>query len=366
MSEIPSYWQAGVLPTKLVNMQIGGQIRYLAKATTVAQILESYQVAQEHQLPVRILGGGSNIILPDEGFDGLLIKPQLLEKEIVHSLGPWQAAIATNKEEQQAQGRYDATEGEEFLKLHDEVAPSGETVYVRLGAGVPWGQAAIWTLTQGLIGFHLFARIPCVIGGSLYNNIHGGKHLLSEFVVAATVCNLKTGEEQILSLPELQLGYDTSIFHTQKHLVITSVMFALKRPEDAALAASAKDQYVAWTKDKTRVQPAGANCGSVFQNRHLTESDPGDAQTAAAWYIDQLGWRGSWRGKLQVFEGHANFIINHGGGTQADFIGLVKDIRTSVYERFNFWLTPEAECIGPAGETLVWQEGEAEPVWRHV
>src|SRR5690606_32909781 len=98
------------------------------------------------------------------------------------------------------------------------------------------------------------------------------------------------------------------------------VIFALPTasPEDALVA---RNHYLEWTKEKTKVQPAGANCGSVFQNLRADQVTDTQQFRAAAWYIDHAGLKGTTRGSLEVMN-QANFINNHGGGTQADFIDL--------------------------------------------
>lgn len=144
------------------------------------------------------------------------------------------------------------------------------------------------------------------------------------------------------------------IFHTNG-MVITHVLFRLIEvdPEEAKADLA---HYLEWTKEKAAVQPSGANCGSVFQNVSVEAVEAQGLESAsAAWYVDRCGWKGKQYGGLQVYPGHANFIVNDGSGTQTDFIRLVEDIRHSVYETYGVVLSPEAECIDNSGNTHTWQ-----------
>lgn len=361
---LPHYWSENVSAAQITSMKAGGAVRYLAKVRALEELQETVRLAGLLELPVRVIGGGSNLILSDEGFGGVAIQPLFTQQELLADASAYAPALADFQSSQAASPRYGATKEADYLKLEDAVDEDGETTLIRLGAGVPWGQAVIWTLNQGLVGLHLFARIPCHVGGAVYNNIHGGSRLLSEFVVAVEAFNAETGETEILHPSQLEFGYDASVFHRRRELVVVRVVFALPKPKPETVVA-ARTQYLLWTKEKTRVQPAGANCGSVFQNLRHEDLPAPDAAVAAAWYVDQAGLRGYEIGGLQVYPNHANFIVNRGEGTQGDFIKLVRHIRQTVHERFHVWLTPEAECMGPRGEVLVWEPGEVEPTWSH-
>lgn len=363
MLNIPEYWQTKVSPTKLTHMQVGGPLLYLAKVHTLSELQETIAISQSNQLPFRILGAGSNLILPDDGFEGVMIKLLFSQSNIVQDQSRYQNALSAWRDQGRLQDRYSATQATGFLQLNQTVQIPVETVtLVELGAGVAWGQAVTWSLGQNLAGLHWFARIPCNIGGALFNNIHGGKYFISQQVVLVQALNSQTGQLEEFSLPELDFSYDFSIFHRRPELIILKAIMALYQvtPE---LAAACREQYIAWTKEKIQVQPVGANCGSVFQN-FSREQVGADQPLAAAWYIEQAGWKGRTLGGFQVYPLHANFITNLGQGKQAEFISLIHQIRQSVFEQFGLWLLPEAECMGVHGERLIWETGNPEPHWH--
>ena len=302
---------------------------------------------REETLAYRFIGAGSNLVLSNEPFDGVYIIPRLLEKSVV-DLADYQAARAEFNPNRYA-GRYAAEANPTFLQMVErpEIA-LGELAAVCIGAGVPWGQAVLWSFDQGMVGLEWYARIPCAVGGAVFNAIHAESHLLAESVLAVYAISCVTGEERMFNQAELDIAYDHSRFHVEREWCITSVVFALRKAE----SAMARSYYLERTKEKTRVQPSGANCGSVFQNLQ----EPIEGKVAAAWCIDQAGLKGLRHGALQVYPGHANFILNHGGATQAELVAFLDFIRKTVHQKFSIWLVPEVECVNAAGQSLVWQD----------
>lgn len=352
---IPERWQTGMQGRELTSMKIGGPIQYFSKPKTLEELREDLQIAKEQGLPVTCLGGGSNLIMADRGFRGLLIRPQFTQLTVLSESGsePYQPYLEELRAKEAAAPRYARGEEAGVLALERGTeARSGKTVLVEMGAGVAWGQAVMWSLQQNLAGLHWYARIPSQVGGAVFNNIHGEKHLLSEVICAVHALDRETGEERIFGPGDLAFGYDQSRFHRRGEIV-TRVIFALT--EVSPDASAEKQLYLDWTTAKSKVQPSGANCGSVFQNITPEQArEAGQTPLAAGWYVDQAGMKGEQVGGLQVYPGHANFIINHGDGTQADFIALVNRIRQRVKEKFGILLEPEAECIDEQGVRLSW------------
>lgn len=357
MNEIPPYWQKEVAGSSLVSIKVGGPVRYLAKPSNLKELKESLKIAAGLKLPIKMIGGGSNLLIADQGFQGIMIQPALLEKRVLgpaeaDSLKPYLDQIAMA----QAQPRYLTEPGAQFLHLDEStvVAKRSKTrQLVEIEAGVSLGLAVNWTLNLNLAGLHLFARIPCQMGGAVYNNIHGGRHFLSEYIVAVRAVQLDNQEERLFSPPELEWGYDYSFFH-HGGFCVSSVILALPQVSEEEIELY-QQHYLKWTQEKSRVQPAGANCGSVFSNLSAEQAKlAGQKAVAAAWYIDQSGLKGKSQGGMQVYLGQANFIVNTGAGTQTDFMTLVTEIRQKVYQRFAVSLEPEAECLDLRGNTLSW------------
>lgn len=316
---------------------------FVSKPKTGEELEADIAEAEARGLPWRVLGGGSNVLLPDAGFAGVIMIPAVKHLEWVGEAHFSETPLATSDT------RYQAA-GEGYLRLEEQAVAGGEPAWVRMGAGVPWGQAVSWSLNQELTGLHWYARIPCAVGGAVYNNIHGEKHFLAE--VIQEVVSYRPGSGWVRRLPsELRLGYDSSVFHAEKQEVIWEVCFKLERVSKEA-AEAARSQYIAWTKAKVTAQPSGANCGSTFQNVPADQAQEG--RVSAGWYIEHAGCMGWEEGALQVSSIHANFFTNRGGGTQSQVIRLMERVREAVHARFGIWLVPEVECMEPDGSIRNW------------
>ena len=356
MVPIPSSWQPDVLGNRLTSIRVGGPVAYLVSTASVQELREAVERARALSMPVRFLGGGSNLLISDEGLNAVLIQPALKRFRVIDGPGErelFREYVMQMRGDGAVQGRYVATEGEQFLSLegHGQSRVSTELVLLEVGAGMPWGQAVALSLREGLDGLQWYARIPCSVGGAAFNNIHGADRLLSEVICAVHALDLETMQEVTLGPVSLGFGYDMSVFHGRRYSIL-SVIFALGKAGEPEASANQR-KYIEWTQEKARVQPSGANCGSVFQNlSREVASGAGQTALAAGWYVDQCGLKGERAGGMIVYPGHANFIVNEGTGTQADFCSLVKNIRQQVHGRFGLWLEPEAEVWDADGNRM--------------
>jgi UDP-N-acetylmuramate dehydrogenase len=340
-------WQPNVPGASLCSMKVGGSVAWVSRPSSREEIEEDLRQAGEQGLPAVLLGAGSDVLLSDEGLEALVIIPATRTTEVIGEISFPEPPLPTTNE------RYRVESGKGFLELQEKSLEGSEYVWVRIGAGVPWGQLVMWSLGQGLLGLQWFARIPCAVGGAVYNNIHGEKRFFSEVVQEVISFSLERG--WVHRLPsELDFAYDQSIFHQHKDEVIWEVVLRLRKgsPEEVA---EAKAQYIEWTQAKTEKQPSGANSGSVFQN--LSPEEPVVAETgmvAAGWYVDHAGCLGWSEGGMQVYPVHGNFITNTGEGTQEQFITLVERVRTHVYATYHVWLKPEVICIMRDSKERAW------------
>lgn len=353
---IPAWWKQDVLGADVTSMKVGGKLDYFARPTSMEQLQETFAALREHGLAYKVIGAGSNLLMADAGFRGVVVQPGFTTIQVVQAeeLVAW-FPDGSQPEPAPVTPRYSPETGEGLLNLQESAETAGGAyAYVAMGAGVPWGQAVTASLRQHASGLQYFARIPCNVGGAIYNNIHGATHLLSETIVAVRAFDPVTQEIVTWKASECGFGYDQSIFHKNGQVIIEG-LFQLQEV-DAGGAKRELDHYLEWTKEKARVQPSGANCGSVFQNlQGRFVRDHGLPSGSAAWYIDRCGWKGKQQEAFQVYPGHANFIINHGGGSEVAFIQLVEAIRASVYAEYKVELRPEVECIDEVGNPYVWQ-----------
>ena len=353
MSDIPVYWEADADGSLLTSMRCGGSVTYLARPKTISELQETLALAASRALPIKLLGGGSNLILSDEGFSGVLVRPQFRWLRPVET-DAWQNALDLLAA-QTADGQRYRAEGTGYLALTDSQTGQGPLRLIEAGCDVAWGQLVQFSLQRHLHGLHRYARIPCKVGGAIYNNIHAAEHLLQEAVCAVQSLVPETGELLWHFQDRLDFGYDSSRFHLSGE-VIVSALFALPEvspPNSQADAVLYRD----WTAQKAAVQPSGPNCGSVFKN--LLAPAAGENQVAAGFYVEACGFKGRQVGGMQVYPEHANFIVNLGNGRQADLIELIAQIREAVRDRFSVELEPEAECIDTMGFVHQWEKSRS-------
>ena len=349
MKNIPDYWQRNVAGQALTSMRCGGIVMFLALPQTLEQLHETLSLAVASDIPYRMIGGGSNLILPDQGYAGVLIRPQFrqLRMLLTNGLNQELERMSTANSEQQ---RYRSSGGG-YLQLESEPIVDGPLRLFEAGCDVSWGQLVQFSLKNRLHGLHRYARIPCKVGGAVCNNIHAAEHLLQEAVCYVEAMDLTSGEVVRYAGEALEFGYDSSRFQRTGEPIL-AVTFAL--PEVSAAQSTADAAfYRDWTARKAAVQPSGANCGSVFKN---LSPESGLENLAAGYYVEACGFKGRRVGGMEVYPGHANFIVNVGNGTQADLLALIFEIIEAVQARFGFRLEPEVECLNQIGQTIQWEQ----------
>lgn len=327
---------------KHCTIRVGGPAAAFLVTRSTNDLITAIKTARQLSIPFHILGGGSNTLFADTGFDGLVIKHmanQVVIGDKTEALEP------ANWSQPTSEIRHEAADPAKYISFGDldfEERP-GDTL-VTADSGVNLTAFIVKTLDAGLTGLQWYGAIPGAIGGAVYNNIHGGTHFIAERVKSVTVL---TPDNQQLTLPksELAFGYDTSRFHTSGEIILTIDWLLTKgtipEVERAELA------FREWGKRKTIMQPKHGSMGSTFQNvAQAVRQQVGAPTTAAGWFIDQCGLKGKIIGGAQIAPEHANFIVNTGGATAADVKALMDLAQRSVKQKFGIDLTPEVFLIG--------------------
>lgn len=322
-----------VLGSGLTTIRVGGVIdRFDQPASEEALIA----LLQERGTRRKAIGGGSNLVLADSGFRGTLVRSEFNEiSQCEHSLytdevDQW---CQTRPEE----GRYSGSD------LYLSNPSSGqEYALLSVGSNVQWARLVAYCLSHQLLGLGTYARIPCRVGGAVVNNIHAGTELLGRHVAAVHTVD-QHGTLRSYHQGTLAFGYDSSRFIAQPEFIVR-VIFILQKVSAEESKAEA-EAYRNILQRKSQSQPAGPNCGSVFQNVPAVGGNP----SAAAWYIEQSGCKGVRFGNMEVSPVHANFIVNLGNGTQSDFLELANVVMDRVWKQFSIRLTPEVEVIDEWG-----------------
>jgi UDP-N-acetylmuramate dehydrogenase len=283
------------------SARIGGAADWLVVVESREALIEAVQAAQACQLPWRILGGGSNLLVADAGVRGLVI----------------------------------------INKTRKLVFQEGGHVYAE--SGVNLSSLARSCITRGLAGLEWAANVPGTVGGAVVGNAgaHGGD--VASVLESAVLFDPARREGTVVewSVKQFEYGYRDSLLkriargrapHAATRTVLAA-MFVLT-PGDPVELARRADQFVARRK---ATQPPGASTGSMFKN------PPGDY---AGRLIEAAGLKGTQVGGAQISPLHANFFVNTGNATAADFKALIDLAREQVQRRFGVTLELEIELIG--------------------
>jgi UDP-N-acetylmuramate dehydrogenase len=283
--------------------RIGGPATVVLPAGP-ADVGLALRAAHEAGIPWFAVGLGSNILLPDEGLDALVIR-----------LG----------------------------RGLDAVRQDGERWTI--GAGLPAPLAARRTAAAGFAGLHIFVGVPGTVGGGVYMNAgcHGGDW--AEVVERVTVVDVE-GNDQVLGRDEVPFTYRRSGLEGR---IVLDTTVGL-RPE----AQDHLDEQIAemfeWRQQGTPFnQPC---CGSVFKNPAGPSWKREDGPRTAGQLIEASGLKGVRVGGAQVSPMHANYFVNTGSATAADVRGLIERAQTEVAAKFEVRLEPEVKLIGQWGEYL--------------
>ncbi len=286
--------------------ETGGNARFFAEPENEDDFVEALRFAREKNLKIFVFGSGANILVSDDGFDGLVIHPKLLQLEIIHK----------NQ--------------------------------IRAGAGVEIQDLIDFALENGYKGLEEFSGIPGTVGGSVYINIHYYEFLISQFIANARVLNKETLEIETVEVEWLEMGYDKSRLISGDYFVLDTTFKVSEANEvEIAYAKGRRDEIIRHRKSK---YPYKGTCGSFFRNFYEDEVSllvNGRKVIWSAYYLDKIGVKGALQvGGARVSHQHANMIVNTGDATSTDIVNLARKMQEMVMEEFNILLMPECQLIG--------------------
>lgn len=300
---------------KHTYFKIGGPADLFYEAKTSDELKGSVQSAIMHKIPYYVLGGGSNVLVTEEGFRGLVIK----NKSSGISLKGFAGGVDKGK-----------------LDLKEAI--------VQADSGVPANLLIRYTLDQGLAGLEEMLGLPGTVGGAVYNNSHHLGKLFGDHIIEVEVVSLE-GEIKKYTQKDLQFDYDYSIFHKTKE-VILSATFQLKRGDKDSLWEVANSAV----KRRATTQPLGIpSSGCMFKNIPLADAmrlGTPDTTQSVGYLLDKAGLKGMSVGGASVSQIHANFIVNDGTATSQDVLALIKQIRTKIKSQYGVDLELEVIVIG--------------------
>ncbi len=300
---------------KHVNFRIGGPAKYFVEARSTQDLIDAVKIATDYSLPYFILGGGSNTLVADEGYLGLVIK-------------------AANRNT-----RYE-----------------GDRVVAE--AGVISATVARGSADKSLRGFEWAVSLPGTIGGAVRGNAgcFGGE--VKDNLESVKI--LRDGEVIDVPAVDMHYGYRHSVLKDvgHEHDVVLEATFKLT-PGDRAEALALIEKNLAGRKAS---QPLGSSsAGCMFKNYEYQSADeiaklaskveiPQAMQDmhrlGAGWIIDQLGLKGTKMGEAQIAPQHGNFLLNVGHATARDIVTLISFVKTRARDEFGVQLHEEVQYLG--------------------
>jgi len=282
----------------------GGTAKFYCEPTTPQEFAQALSFAKKNTIETFILGQGANILISDDGVDGLVIRPMLKEFSI--------------------------------QKLDEH------TTLVKAGSGTVFHDLILQCLDYGLTNLEEFSGIPGTVGGSVYINLHYYEFLLEQFIVSAQIICKKTQEIITIDPSWFKFGYDSSKLQDKNYFLL-SATFRLKPATDMEIAfARGRRQEI--IRHRERRYPQLGTCGSFFRNFLPEElENTGNKLIYVAYYLDKIGVKGELCvGDAIVSYQHANMLVNKGKATSSDLIKLAQIMQQKVFEQFG--IRPQAEC----------------------
>jgi UDP-N-acetylmuramate dehydrogenase len=325
----------------LTTLRLGGPAR-VVEATTDAEVLAAVRSAEP---PVLVLAGGSNVVAPDEGVPGTVVRV--------------------------------ATRGVEV---------DGDRLTV--AAGESWDELVAWCVGSGRQGFECLAGIPGSVGATPIQNVGAYGQEVSETVESVRVLDRETDRVEEMPAAACGFRYRGSVFKYHDRRVVLAVTFRLERarmsgPLRYAELARALEVPVGGRAPLDEVRaavlalrrrkgmvidpadPDSVSAGSFFTNPIVSSSafealvaragehppawpeGDGRVKTSAAWLIERAGFhRGYGDGRIGISSKHTLALVNRGGGTTAELLALAREIAAGVHERSGVWLVPEPVLVG--------------------
>jgi UDP-N-acetylmuramate dehydrogenase len=276
----------------------GGPAALLAFANTVEDVCDTVRLCRDRDWPLMVLGKGSNILTPDEGLQGAMLK-----------LGGELARIVIDR---------------------------------RVGTVTAGGGAALMVLglllaRQGFPGFTYMGVIPGSVGGAVRMNAGiAQEQAVDKDFLRATVFDSDTCEIKTLESDELNFGYRTTCLTGQSKLILEAVF---RLPPETVSAEKTLGMLRSLLHKRYSAQPhCFRTFGSTFKN-------PSPSSRSAGWYLEKVGMRGVRQGGAMVAREHANWIINTGGAKTADIVELMCLGRKRVFEKFGLDLQEEVIVV---------------------
>lgn len=332
--------KTGVPLKNYTTMRLGGEARFMTSVTSADDVEKIYENAKKQNLPIFILGGGSNTIVSDEGFDGIVVLNRIRGFEVVDD--------------------------------------NQSSVTIRVGSGEIWDEIIEKTVDMGLIGTETMSGIPGTVGAAPVQNIGAYGQELADVIVSLDAYDSETNKIVTLYPEECKFSYRHSIFRGEMsgRFCITSVTLKLYRamPQPPFYSGlqryldehiitiftprTIRDAVLAIRKDKLPDPRERPNTGSFFKNAIIEkwqfeelknqyfdmpsyDMPDGHYKIPTGWLIEQTGLKGQLISGMRVHDKNALVLINESASNYADLADAREKIIQAVYDKFHILIEQE-------------------------
>ncbi len=344
--------QENVALAPFTTLRIGGPARYFAEARRTEDVREAVAYAQAKQLPLFILGGGSNLVVADAGWPGLVLRIGIMGINHRHS-------------------------------HHEPIFDAG--------AGEDWDSFVATTIAHNCSGIECLSGIPGTVGGTPVQNVGAYGQEVADTIQSVRVFDLQTMQEDEFTKSECGFAYRTSIFNTTSRgrYIVLQVSYALPHGGEAHIVyADLKKYFAARTSPPTLAETRDAvrsiraskamlisesdsdsrSVGSFFKNPVLAQEEYSrlnklaserkldipsypaqdlQRKVSAAWLVEHSGFsKGFAVGRVGISSKHALALVNRGGATAKEIIALKNQIQQGVQETWGVRIEPEPVFVG--------------------
>jgi len=338
----------------LTTLQVGGPARYFVEARTESDVEDALSYAQEQRVPLFVLGGGSNLVVADDGWPGLVLKVSI--------------------------------PGVEF-------AGDGASTVFYAGAGENWDQLVALAVDKNCAGVECLSGIPGTVGGTPVQNVGAYGQEVSQTILRVRVLEMATGRVLELDNSACGFSYRTSIFNTthRETYIVLEVAYRLKQHGLSSVTYADLKKFFADAPAHPSLQQVRAavrsirhgkamllvqgdedcrSAGSFFKNPVVSKveadrictlaeqrapektlpqypAQDGQVKLAAAWLVEQAGFaKGYSQGPVGISRKHSLAIVNRGGATAKDIVAIKNEVQKKVFDVWGIKLEPEPVFVG--------------------
>lgn len=301
--------------SKHTNMRIGGPAALYLTASDPDELVDALSIAKKENVPWLVFGGGSNMLVSDDGFDGLVLQVGFRE-----------------------------------VKVREKT--------IIADAGAITGSVARQSVEGGLEGMEWAVTLPGTIGGAIYGNsgCWGGE--MKDVVVTVDAIRLSDMKRMVYPNAQCKFSYRDSVFKHEPHIILRATL-GLKKADDPEAVRARMEETIAKRKENQPMAESSAGCmfkNYSFKDESELERLKADTQIpqemldkksiSAGWLVSQVGMKGEKIGDAQISEKHGNFIVNLGNARAQDVLMLTSKAKMKIRDDYNIMLEDEVELVG--------------------